>query len=249
MAPDRPPSRTSSIPVSKNRRPRSSSESKALYVEEDLRTCRAELVEAQKKCKAMETKMRKAEADSINLLNEKTAEERKAKSIIEELQSALQEAKDEINALRSEARLKGHHKADTGEQERLRRERTGALEQLETLKVDKQDLERKLSRKTAQCETLQEKLDNLMFSSDNEDLRLELATAKLEATRAKDQLALFKEKVQVCYHHLSSFVLPILRSNLKLLRTTLGKRTSLTDVTRSLGHVIYYRIGNSRSSL
>jgi predicted nucleic acid-binding Zn-ribbon protein len=169
-------------------------------VDEELRTCRAELVDAQKKCKAMETRMRKAETDSINSLNEKTAAERKTKSVIEELESALQEAKDEANSIRSEARNNGKQKADPVEQEKLQRERASALEQLEILKTDKLDLERKLSRKAAQCETLQEKLDNYMFSSEDDNLQLELATAKEDARRAKEQISLLKERMQVSLH-------------------------------------------------
>lgn len=185
---ERPSSRTSSIPVSKTRRP---SESKSPRLEEDLRICRAELAEEKAKGKRMETKMRKAEADAIQLQNEKSADAKKAQAQVNELRAALQEAKEDADLLRLEMRSSPRNNVDTAEVERLTRDRASALEQLETTKQDKTELEKRLARKTAQCESLQEKLDNCFYATGDEDLRQELAAAK-------EELATLKENMEVC---------------------------------------------------
>jgi hypothetical protein len=146
----------------------------------------------------METKMRKAEADAMQLQNEKTADAKKAQAQMSELRAALQEAKDEADLLRLEMRSTSHNNVDTAEVERLTRDRAGALEQLEATKQDKTELEKRLARKTAQCESLQEKLDNCFYATGDEDLRQELAAAKEEASRAKEELVTLKESMEVC---------------------------------------------------
>lgn len=192
--PERPASRTSSIPVPKPRRP---SDSKSPRLEEDLRTCRAELAEEKAKVKRIEAKMKKAEADAMQLQNEKTADARKSKDRIGELQASLQEAKEEVDLLRLEIQANNRRSDSSAAIQKLERDRESALEQLKTAKEDKAELEKRLARRNAQCEALQEKLDDCLYPPDNEALQQELADAKEEASRAKEELRLFKENAEV----------------------------------------------------
>jgi chromosome segregation ATPase len=196
---ERPPSRTSSIPVPKSKRPRSSSENRPPRFEEDLKTCRTELVETKEKLKKAEARARQTDETAIRLENEKTAISRKAQAAKAEFESSLQEAKDEIEILQLEIQSTSRKGASSTDFNELSKAYAGSKEQLESAIADKADLERRLARKTAQCETLQEKLDGCMFpASDDEALRQELADAQEEASRSKRQLAAVKKEMEVC---------------------------------------------------
>lgn len=195
---ERPSSRTSSIPLPKSRRPRSSSENRPPRFEEDLKTCRAELVETKEKLKKVEARARQADETAIRLENEKTAVIRKAQATKAELENSLQEAKDEIEILQLEIQSNSRKGASTTDFNELSKAYAGSKEQLQAAIADKADLERRLTRKTAQCETLQEKLDGCMFpSSDDEALRQQLADAQEEASRSKRQLTALKKEMEV----------------------------------------------------
>lgn len=178
--PERPPSRTSAIPVAtKSRHPRSSSEVRTTQLEDDLAARRAELVEEKAKVKKLEARVRKAEQDAIQLQNEKIADARKAKSRVEELGTALAEAKEEIELLKQAQ--PSVNQSDDVEIGALKRRQASLEDQLRSTVADKADLERRLARKTSQCQTLQEKLDEYMLPSANEEaLRQEVASLKQE---------------------------------------------------------------------
>ena len=167
-------------------------------MEEDLKTCRAELVEAKDKLKKAEVKIRQTEDATIRLENEKTALDRKAKTVQAGLENSLQEAKEEIDLLQLQIQASSHQSGSATEYNELSKAYAGSQEQLQTPIADKQDLEKRLARKAAQCETLQEKLDSCMYpNSDEENLRQELAEAKEEASRAKRQLTALKREMEV----------------------------------------------------
>jgi len=195
---ERPSSRTSSIPVAKNRRPRSSSENRATRIEEDLKTCRAELAEAKDKVKNAESRIRQTDEKAIRLENEKEAAARKAQATRAELEAALRDAKDEIEMLQLEIQSTSRKGTSATDINELSKRYAGSQEQLQVALADKSDLERRLTRKTAQCETLQEKLDGCMFpDSDCEAHRQQLAEAQKEAARWKHQLAALKKETKV----------------------------------------------------
>lgn len=133
----------------------------------------------------------------MQLQNEKTADARKSKDRIGELQASLQEAKEEVDLLRLEIQANNRRSDSSAAIQKLERDRESALEQLKTAKEDKAELEKRLARRNAQCEALQEKLDDCLYPPDNEALQQELADAKEEASRAKEELRLFKENAEV----------------------------------------------------
>jgi DNA repair exonuclease SbcCD ATPase subunit len=190
---ERPASRNSSIPVAKGRQPRASSEVRSSHLEEEIRTCRAELLEEKAKLKRAEAKVRKAEADANQHLNEKIAAERKAQRRIDELTCQLQEANDQLHSLPDLPQLDRENSVDAAQYEKVLKDYRSAEEQLQVAKADNIDLKNRLNRKSAQCETLQEKLDECLYSVPNdESLQQELATAKKEAAEALQELALLK---------------------------------------------------------
>ncbi|CAG8602275.1 7130_t:CDS:2, partial [Acaulospora colombiana] len=191
---ERPISRNSSIPVPKGRQPRASSEVRSSHLEDEIKSYRVELAEEKSKVKRAEAKMRKAEADATQYLNEKIAGERKAQQRIDELESELQEARDQLSSLPILSQPDRENSVDIAQYEKVLKDYRSAEEQLQAAKVDNIDLTNRLNRKSAQCETLQEKLDEYMYSApDVESLSQELAIAKKEASDALKELALLKE--------------------------------------------------------
>ncbi|KAG8829353.1 hypothetical protein FRC17_006717 [Serendipita sp. 399] len=188
--PERPPSRTSSIPVPKGRRPRSSSENRSPKLEEELQVCKVQLTEEKAKAKKLEMRARKAEEDVIRLENEKTAEAHKHTKRLERVTSALEESKEEIEALRLQLHSGSSQTKDQSQYDALSKQKASLEEQLQTLKEDRLELEKKLARKTTQCERLQEKLDECFFPSSTEgDLRqeIEILRKELESLRRSDK--------------------------------------------------------------
>ncbi|PVF98225.1 hypothetical protein CPB86DRAFT_384551 [Serendipita vermifera] len=191
---ERPVSRNSSIPVPKGRQPRPSSDVRSSHLEDEIKTCRVELAEERSKVKRAEAKMRKAEADATQYLNEKIAAERKAQQQIEELENRLQEANDQLSSLPTLSQPDRENNVDVARYEKVLKDYRGVEEQLQAAKADNIDLTNRLNRKSAQCETLQEKLDECLYSApDVESLSQELAIAKKEASDALKELAFLKE--------------------------------------------------------
>lgn len=157
-------------------------------------------METKEKLKKAEAKIRQTEETTIRLENEKTALDRKAKATKADLDNSLQEAKEEIDILQLQLKSVSNQSGSTTEFKELSKAYAGSQEQLQAALTDKQDLEKRLARKAAQCETLQEKLDGCMYpSSDEEGLRQQLADAQEELARTKRQFNALKREVEVRY--------------------------------------------------
>lgn len=192
---------TSSIPVPKQRQPRSSSVNgiRPSQLEGELRECQASLAKAEAQCKQAEERRRKAQDQADLMINEKIALERRTKSAKEELESKLQDALDELEGLRSGGwnNHEGTQSGNTADYERTVKENASLKEQLTSLRQDKDTLQRNLKRKTDQLSNLQDRLDELEYQNDD-DLRKELVAAQADAKQARFELETYQMKSKVC---------------------------------------------------
>lgn len=188
------PSTTSSIPVPKGRQPRSSSltpETNTRRLEDDLRAARASLASTESALRTAELKLSHKTDGLLKAENEKFALEKRFAAERAELQSALEEAQDDLKFARETV--------DTGisreEYERALRAEDAVRAELVSMTARNQEMEGRLQRKTDQLAAAQERLDELQF----QDPRIEeaLQEARDEAERAKKELALFNTNAKV----------------------------------------------------
>ena len=195
------PSTISSIPVPKGKQPRSSSlapETTTRRLEDDLRATRVALASTETALRTAESKLSHATDGLLKAENEKFALEKRFATERAELQSALEEAQDELRFARQTV--------DTGvsreEYERALRAEDVVCAELAAMKEQNRELQSKLQRKTDQLAAAQERLDELQFQDlpaprFSEDIEVVLEDARNEAARAKEELVLFKTNFKV----------------------------------------------------
>lgn len=191
------PSTASSIPVPKGKQPRSSSlapEANTRRLEDDLRATRASLASTESALRTAESKLNHKADALLKAENEKFALEKRFAAERAELQSALEEAQDELRFPRQTV--------DTGvsreEHERVLRAEDAVRAELVSMTMRNSELEGKLQRKVDQLAAAQERLDELQFQDPS--IEEALQEARNEAARAKEDLALLSANVKVCLY-------------------------------------------------
>ena len=188
------PSTTSSIPVPKGRKPRSSSltpETSTRRLEDELRATRASLASTESALRTAESKLSQKTNGLLKAENEKFALEKRFAAERAELQSALEEAQDDLKFARQTV--------DTGisreEYERALRAEDVVRAELVSMTARNQEIEGRLQRKTDQLAAAQKRLDELQFQ--DPPIEEALQEARNEAERAKKELALFNTNIKV----------------------------------------------------
>lgn len=195
------PSTASSIPVPKRKQARASSltsEINTRRLEDDLRATRATLASTESALQAAESKLNRTTDGLLKAENVKFALEKRFAAEHAELQSALEEAKDELRFSRQTV--------DTGfsreEYERALKAEDAIRSEMAAIEERNRELERKLQRKTDQLASAQEQLDQLQFQDPpvlpfSEDVEEALEEARNETARVTGELVLLKANVKV----------------------------------------------------
>jgi len=188
------PSTASSIPIPKGKQPRASSlttEVNTRRLEDDLRATRASLASTESALRTAESKLSQKTDSLLKAENEKFALEKRFAAERAELQSALEEAQDDLRFARQTV--------DPGvsreEHERVLRAEDAVRKELVSMTVRNSELGGKLQRKIDQLAAAQKRLDELQFQ--DPPIEEALQEARNEASRAKEKLAFFSANVEV----------------------------------------------------